>query len=557
MFMGLLMIGRPVSSRPWPNGQGRAGERHQWCVPPDRHKRGTHAPHNAARLKVETEALSVTVEQLGLNGRVARRRLGPLLGAAALGVLRPRQKERAILDTCSADFLQQMLICATMREILGSQLRDFSMLIEFSVSNFRSFRERQTLSMVAATRLGRKENTFSPDLVGEKFPDLLKAVAIYGPNASGKSNLLRALDVVVKIANRAPTPHLVPLPVAPFGFDPALANRPSVFEFHFIRSGLRYSYELAATSARIVRERLASYPRGKETLIYERQFDGHVESYSFGQPLMAEVNGDVTDAWTRLTSPAVLFIAQAVANSSGDMQVLRAPFEWLSDSSMSLMNGMKSMALSAQNLVYKGHGTDEISAFLRELDVPVSKVTVEPMDEELLDLDIARPNQQTPRSLGSATLPRSRRALARYRTTLTHRAALGEADIAYDDESEGTKNLFGFWLPWITRDMGRDHARCLLEVDEIDSSLHPKIVEALVARHLSAPQVSQLIFTTHDTHLMDSKLLRRDQIWITERDANGATKLWSIHDFKGRQSEDIEKRYFEGRYRGLPLTTKG
>ena len=89
-----------------------------------------------------------------------------------------------------------------------------------------------------------------------------------------------------------------------------------------------------------------------------------------------------------------------------------------------------------------------------------------------------------------------------------------------------------------------------------DSSLHPKIIEALVGKHHNAPRVSQLVFTTHDTHLMDSGLLRRDQIWITERDANGATRLFSIHDFKGRQSEDIEKRYYEGRYRGLPLTTK-
>lgn len=431
------------------------------------------------------------------------------------------------------------------------------MLIEFSVANFRSFRERQTLSMVAAARLGRKENTFSPSLAGENFPDLLKAVAIYGPNAAGKSNLLWALNVVADIANRAPTPHSVRLPVAPFGFDPKLAGEPSVFEFHFVRSGLRYSYELSAKPERIISERLASFPHGKESLIYERRYDGGSEAYTFGQALMSEVSGDVTDAWSKLTSPTVLFIAQAVANSSSDMQVLRAPFEWLSDASLSLMNGMKSMALSAQNLIYKGHSADEISAFLRELDVPVAKVTVEPVDDGSTGLHNALLNQPTLPGLESAGFPLPRRARARYRTTLTHRTALGEADIAFDDESEGTKNLFGFWLPWVTRDPGKGSARCILEVDEIDSSLHPKIVEALVARHLRAPQVSQLIFTTHDTHLMDSKLLRRDQIWIAERDGNGATQLRSIHDFKGRQSEDIEKRYYEGRYRGLPLTTRG
>jgi AAA15 family ATPase/GTPase len=90
-------------------------------------------------------------------------------------------------------------------------------------------------------------------------------------------------------------------------------------------------------------------------------------------------------------------------------------------------------------------------------------------------------------------------------------------------------------------------------IDELDSSLHPKIIALLVEKHIKSRDQGQLIFTTHDTHLMDTKLLRRDQFWITERDGNGATKLRSIHDFKGRDSEDIEKRYYEGRYRGLPI----
>lgn len=94
-------------------------------------------------------------------------------------------------------------------------------------------------------------------------------------------------------------------------------------------------------------------------------------------------------------------------------------------------------------------------------------------------------------------------------------------------------------------------------VDELDSSLHPKLVEALVERHLQSGLENQLIFTTHDTHLMDAKLLRRDQIWMTERDETGATQLRSVHDFEGREGEDVEKRYYEGRYRALPMVKRG
>jgi len=403
------------------------------------------------------------------------------------------------------------------------------MLIEFSVTNFRSIRERQTLSMVAAPRLAKKENTFAPKLEGERFPDLLKAAAIYGPNASGKSNLLRALSTIQLIALRSPSPTPRRLPVAPFRFDADLMQKPSVIELEFISFGMRYSFKLEATPEQIVLERLSCHPKGKEELLYERNWLG----YQMGPKLIKEVGGDVFDTWVKLTPPDMLFITQAVANSSKDVDVLRRPFMWLSRGATNLLGGMRYMAETAKSLIADNGAMHqaELAEFLQEFDVPVTSVKVTQRERAGDD------------------------ARASYRTVLTHATALGSADILFEDESEGTKNLFGFWLPWVTRDSRLADGGCILVVDEIDSSLHPKIVEALVARHLHAPKTSQMIFTTHDTHLMDSKLLRRDQIWITERDAFGATQLRSVYEFKGRESDDIEKRYYEGRYRGLPLTS--
>ncbi|GAB0063697.1 hypothetical protein IBA8401_47290 [Pseudomonas syringae] len=137
------------------------------------------------------------------------------------------------------------------------------------------------------------------------------------------------------------------------------------------------------------------------------------------------------------------------------------------------------------------------------------------------------------------------------RTILTHETALGKAEFDFSEESGGTKNLMGFWVPWVLLTMKNSDS--LLMVDELDSSLHPKIVEDLVKRHVESKSNSQLIFTTHDTHLMNTKKMRRDQFWVTERDANGATILRSVHDYEGREGENIEKRYYEGRYRGLPI----
>jgi len=415
------------------------------------------------------------------------------------------------------------------------------MLIEFSISNYRSFREKQTFSMVAAPRLKKGDNVFKPVIKGEKLPDLLKVAAIYGPNASGKSNLIKAFKIVSDIAGRQPSAQATSLPVSPFRFDSQLSDQPSRVELHFIYAEQRYEFELALTQERIVEERLVAFPKGKETLLYERHHLPSGDEYSFGQQL--EGGNDLHELWKKSTGPQMLFLAQAVANSSEDLKQLREPLTWLQTGFMIVSGGMERQAKSSQNLVKKHPSiAEEISSFLQDVDVPVTNIRVDQMES----------NSALPVSANKlmgliGSIPKSK-------TILTHKTALGEAEFDFEEESEGTQNLIGFWLPWsIHTSFIEDRT---LIVDELDSSLHPEIVISLVAKHLKSELHTQLIFTTHDTHLMDAKLLRRDQFWLTERDANGATQLRSIHDFEGRESEDLEKRYFEGRYRGLPFVRK-
>lgn len=410
------------------------------------------------------------------------------------------------------------------------------MLIEFSISNYRSFREKQTFSMVAAPKLLKRENVFKPTIKGEKFPNLLKVAAIYGPNASGKSNLLKAFGIARDIASRQPSAQSTLLPVVPFRFDPQLANQPTQIELHFVYAEQRYQFELALTQQRIVEECLIAFPSGKETLLYRRCHQPDGDTYTFGEELQG--GQDLHELWKKATGPQVLFLAQAVANSSEDMTQLRNPFTWLLGGIQIVSGNMGVWANSSQKLARDiPDFAEEISSFLQEVDVPVSKIYFDQIESENLE----HPS-------------RRRRHADEAKTILTHRTALGEAEFDFHDESEGTKNLIGFWLPWRINYYSDNG---ILIVDELDSSLHPEIVAALVEKHIKSDFSSQLIFTTHDTHLMDTKLLRRDQIWLTERDINGATQLRSIHDFDGRESEDIEKRYYEGRYRGLPFVRKG
>lgn len=429
--------------------------------------------------------------------------------------------------------------CKSMLKMLNlslhlHQTQVIRMLIEFSVSNFLSFRDRQTLSMVAVPRLGKRINTFIPDVDGESFPALLKVIAIYGPNASGKSSLIQALDVVRNLA-RTDRDAEHPLKAKSFRFDKSLSDKPSTFELNFIADRVRYYFLVSLTSDRIIKEELISYPKGKETPLYRREFINKTYQYEFGEAL--EGSDAIKDVWKDLTNQKSLYITQATTNSSESYTQLRKPYDWLrrgitsidQDSMLGWSKGTRAVLRTLPKQ------TKTVASFLAEIDIPVTKIQVDILE-----------GGPTGKILETEELKHFDKSS---RTTLTHSSRLGDADFDFEEESGGTKNLIGFWLPWT----GLGRTTHVLAIDELDSSLHPKIVESIVRKHLSAEVPSQLIFTTHDTHLMNAKLIRRDQFWITERDSNAATRLYSIYDFEGREGEDVEKRYFEGRYRGLPL----
>lgn len=416
------------------------------------------------------------------------------------------------------------------------------MLIEFSVSNYRSFREKQTLSMVATPRLSKKRNVFKADIHGERFPDLLKVAAIYGPNASGKSSLIQALGIARLLLLSKPNADDKLLPVKPFRFDSDLQNEPSKFEYNFIRGGVRYQFLIGLTENRITEEKLLFYPKGKESLLYDRVLTSEGEVYKFGDAL--EGGKEIHAVWRKLTGPKILFLSQAVANSSEELVQLKIPFRWFIDGLLVVAQDTMSMwSMASRNVLKKIPDMSVVlEKFLQDVDIPVSKITFEGSEDSEGLVDAVK--KLTAEELLSDK---------EIKTTLTHTSLLGEAEFDFFEESGGTQNLIGFWLPWVKMSVKLDSGGGILAVDELDSSLHPEIVANLIEKHLESGNGSQLIFTTHDTHLMNTKVLRRDQFWITERDANGATNMFSIHDFEGREGEDVEKRYFEGRYRGLPL----
>jgi len=415
------------------------------------------------------------------------------------------------------------------------------MLIEFSVSNFRSFREKQTFSMVASSSAGGHDNLFPSNALSEDFPSILKVAAIYGPNASGKTNLLRALNItrsIISIQKLADSPEL---PVEPFRFDAELKNKPSVFEFHFVINGIRHEFYLAATKERIMEESLFFCDNGTSKLLYSRIFRDHKDEYTYGDSLKGGVK--IHKFWSEITAPRVLFLAQSVANSAENFQQLRAPFEWLNRNITMFSHKKINPWMDAAGVLARKfpEGAEELSLFLSDLDVPVTTINFK-QDGSTGD------SEETAALLQALASEKN----VRNSMILTHKTALGDAKFSFQEESDGTKNLVGFWFAWFLYKKLYPDTQGVLLVDELDSSLHPQIVTKIVSDHIQSPQRRQLIFTTHNTHLMSTDQMRRDQFWIIEKDKNGATQIRSIDDFEGDEKERLEDRYFEGRYRGLP-----
>lgn len=412
------------------------------------------------------------------------------------------------------------------------------MLIEFSVSNYKSFRDRQTLSMVAAPRLGKKKNVVKPEVEGGNIPALLRVAAIYGPNASGKSSLIKAIDFVSRLIHHQDLND--PIPAKPFRFDSNLRREPSLFEYNFVTEGMRYEYLVGATEERITHESLTCYPKGKPIFLFSRDYSNGREVYDLSNDL--EGNDIVHEAWMDLTSPKDLFLSKAAQHSSENLNQLKPAHNWFKTSTLCIEHdGMGSWSSFSRSFLQRNPEMNEhLEKFISEFDIPVSKISFEDL------AGTAKPSKT------STQKNKWLSAEADFKTKLTHTTALGSAEFEFEEESGGTQNLMGFWLPWHL--FSQTNPGCVV-VDELDSSLHPKIVEMLINKHLAGVGNGQIIFTTHDTHLMNTKVLRRDQFWITERDSFGATQLFSVHDFEGRDSEDVEKRYYEGRYRGLPILT--
>lgn len=418
------------------------------------------------------------------------------------------------------------------------------MLLEFSVTNYRSIRERQTLSMASSAYFGEMStlNTFEAD-TGEKTPRLLRSAVLYGPNASGKSTLIQALDFMQDRVLRSQKESQAgdEIDTVPFKLSAASRAADSEFEISFVERGVRYEYGFCCNRQRFTEEWLYAYPQGRAQKWFHRVFDAETgkDAYKFSTLFDGERK---RQDWKDLTRSNALFLSTAIQFNNGQ---LKPVFDWFQHRLRVVTSAKDLNAGYTASRCKNESDKIKVIEFMNSADLGLADIQVKEIafSPELLPSDLpANVREELTKKMGGQRL---------MRVKYMHADSETGNPIEFDEqeESDGTRALFAFAGPWL--DVTENER--VLVVDELDTSLHPLLVQHLVKRLHHTGTKAQLIFTTHDTTLLSQKLLRRDQVWFMEKDASRTTQLYPLSKFSPRENEAVERGYLNGRYGGIPF----
>jgi uncharacterized protein len=412
------------------------------------------------------------------------------------------------------------------------------MLVEFRARNFRSIRDDMHLSMAASADKERRLSNTVPSGSGG-VPDLLRSAVIYGPNASGKSALVSALQLAQSFVATSAT--LMPgqaLTYAPFRLDPKHASAPMEFEFTFVTNGVRYQYGFSATAVGFTEEWLLVYKTHRPQVWFERVHNpiSDADEYKFGPSLTGSKK-----VWQDATRRNALFLSTAAQLNS---EALLPVYDWIVRSLLVISAGMQPSFDHSTNWISSPDGKGLLLQFLSSADIGISDLGLEARQLRQLKFDFQADRSEHAITESEVQFP-----------VFIHSGPDGQAKFQLEEESTGTQRLFAFAAPVVE---ALQNGRSVV-VDELDGSFHTLLVQFLVDLFHHRPpdgrHPAQLIFTTHDTALLDAGLFRRDQIWLMEKRRDQSSVLVPLTDFSPRKDEAFERGYLQGRYGALPITT--
>ena len=456
--------------------------------------------------------------------------------------------------------------------------KPLSALLSFTAENARSYRDEVHLSLLAG-RLGPKSVVRTLATAGQPVR-ILPAAGIFGANASGKSTLLKSMadlrNLVLDSFRPAAPPSgisrelvlmhhpfgLVPLPGPEPGTKDDLDRfrhllRPTRFEIDLVIHGVRWHYGLEANSFRVESEHAYHYPNGRQALVFRRE-------------QVPADNGDTTKvdvvfgaAFRRQGQSLLSFLRPQVpllsVAGAAAYEPLVPLFTWFQNNlHFSERVDRERRPVRTVELLEQQRTRDSVLSLLRAADFGIVNAVRDPVDPEIQEL-VPRANLVwSGGDEGSEGGNNDDRRLDDS-IRLIHSGPLGDSELFSDDESIGTL----VWVGLIGPVLDALEQGSVLLVDELDSSLHPRLVAEIVdlfQRPRRNPNAAQLIFNAHEVTLLgDSadRTLGRDQVWFTEKHSDGATTLYPLSDFRPRNDEAIARRYLQGRYGGVPIINPG
>lgn len=414
------------------------------------------------------------------------------------------------------------------------------MLIQFTVENFLSIRDKVYLSLEPS-----KDSEHPENLITKGDYNAVTSAAIYGANASGKSSLIKAITIALIMLRNSNNIQVTDrLPVVPFKFDSESKNKPTSFEFTFVASDdKKYIYGFSATAEKVVEEYLYCYNSAKPTLIFDIK-DGEEPKYNRAYKVKLE-------AAYQMNTPNKLFLATA---TTWNAECTKIPFEWLAEyiDTFTKVMDLSGVAIEKYRTDENRRYIDFTKNLLKQADINISSIEVDAKEvvggatlpiQIMFQGKVIQPNEGKRYDVEITT----------GHTIVNEDGTQKEYSLTLQQESLGTQLLF-FYGPLLKDSFERGKT---LILDEIDKSMHPSLVK-FIMNLFRDPDINkagaQLIVTTHETGILTLDMFRRDQIYFTEKDSKtGVTDLYSLDEFSVRKTENIEKGYLMGRYGAIPF----
>ena len=432
------------------------------------------------------------------------------------------------------------------------------MIISFSVENWMSFRDPTTFSMIASRE--RQHGERVPKL-GKYQTRVLPIAAIYGGNASGKTNFFKALNFAKTLVIKGTRPDSL-IPIETFRLDATGRSRPSRFAFELLIDETIYDFSFAVTQKVVLEERLVKITSTSEKVLYDRR-DGNL---NFDASLAKDMFLQFTFRGTRDNQ---LFLTNSVSQNIDDFRpvydwfentlVLVAPdsrfdlFEIFLDEGHPLYTAMNEMLPRLDTGI----------AHLGSEEIPLENISIpEPLKTELQEEvkeGMAVRLLMEPQTNRIVVTRKDGELIAKRPVTFHPKSDGTEARFEIYQESEGSQRVIDLLPAFL--ELSAQVSQKIYVIDEIDRSLHPLLIRQLLEEYLSNCSTetrTQLLLTTHNVMLMDQQLLRRDEMWATERDEAGVSSLFSFSEYKDvRYDKDIRKSYLQGRMGGIPHIVPG